>query len=101
MVFSDEQMNLDAIEVALLAGLIAAIGLCAVDAVASDADVVADGYGRRVEDVNRLFVELLEGLAQQPKQGHEQMIESMQSSTQLALAHHMRNVALFLQQLAQ
>ena len=62
-------MNLEAVEIPSLAGLMAATGLVLVELGASNTDVVTDGNGKAAGDVDALDIEGFPQLSQEVEDG--------------------------------
>lgn len=79
-------MNLEAVEIPSLAGLIASVRLVSVEFGTSDTDVVTDGNGKTVDDVDAFGIQGFPHLSQEVEDGCQGVSESMQASIEAAFA---------------
>src|SRR5437660_12696609 len=93
-------MQFEAIEVALLTGLLAAPDLTPIAPRAKDANVVAGSHREAVDAVDGLSVEVFPDLSQQAEDAPAQLGQAMQPTIEVALAEHVGHVARLAQQRA-
>jgi len=60
---------------------------------AADAVVIAGSHRKAVQDVDRMFIQLLPGLAQQVEQGQKQFCFLMPAPVEATFTEHVRHIA--------
>ncbi len=94
-----QQMQLEAVEVALFARLSSTIGLVLIDATAQDAVVVADGHRHAVNHIDLLTVLLLEVGAELGKEGLVVGAHPLQTTAETTATQVNLDVALLIEHL--
>ena len=90
-------MNLQTVEIASLAGLIAAPFFSTIQMGTVDAIIVTGCHRKTIDHINRVGIQFFPGFSQQTEQGQEQIGNAVQTAIEAALFQDLRNVPIFLQ----